>query len=73
MVVPFFVFHPRLIRSVRRGTLAKMIEEDIGDPLPDAADVLIDPARVQRFEDCLSPEQHTRGFLLMLRIFSCYN
>ena len=53
-------------------TVILRIEEDIGDSLPDAADVLIDPARVQRFEDCLSPEQHTHGFLLMLRIFSCH-
>ena len=54
------------------GSAVLRVEENVGDPLPDAFHALINSACVQRFEDRLPAKQHTHGFLLMFRIFSSH-
>ena len=38
-------------------TTVLRVKEDIGDPLPDAGNMLIDPSGIQRLEDRFPPEQ----------------
>ena len=44
--------------------VALAIEEDVGHPFPDAGDVLVDPAGVQRLEDLLA-SVHLAHFLFL--------
>ena len=46
------------------------VEENVGDPLPDTGDVIIDPSGVEGFENFLSPVDQAHGNFLHLRIFS---
>ena len=51
------------------GSIALPIKEDIRRPFPDAGDMLVDPAGIQRLEDLLAPVHPAHFLLLKFRCF----
>ena len=48
------------------------VKEDIGAPLTNTGDALIDLSRVQRFEDRSSAKHTAHGLFLVFRILPCH-
>ena len=51
------------------GNIALPIKEDVRHPLPDAGNILVDPAGIQRLEDLLAPVHPAQFLLLKFRCF----
>ena len=51
------------------GNIALPIKEDVRHPLPDAGNILVDPAGIRRLEDLLAPVHPAHFLLLKFRCF----
>jgi hypothetical protein len=51
------------------GNIALPIKEDVRHPLPDAGNILVDPAGIQRLEDFLAAVHFAHFFFLK---FGCF-